>query len=144
METKICTKCGEEKELDLFFNNKSKKDGKQSQCKECVREANRKYRLENPEKATESVRKWQLENPEKVRGYARKCKLENPEKAREYVRKSRRELKPGYVKALLRAQFNIPASETTPLDIKEKREQLQFHRQIQLLTNQLKQNENKS
>lgn len=178
METKICTKCGEVKELDLFHADKSRKDGKYSQCKECKREAARKWRLENPEKVREHDRKWRLENPEKVREIhsewrlenrekvkkkgreaarkwrrenlekarenSRKWHLENLEKVTEHKRKSRRELKTDYVKGLLRNEFKIPTSEITPLDIKEKREQLQYHRQIKLLTKQLKQNENKS
>lgn len=178
METKICTKCGEAKELDLFYADKSKKDGKRNQCKECRREYDRKRRLENPEKAREDARKWRLENlekysenkrkwrlenseklrelkrkwrlenletvSEKERERARKRRLENPEKGSENKRKWRSELKTGYVKELLRAEFKIPNSEITPLDVKEKREQIQFHRQIKSLTKQLKQNENKS
>ena len=34
---KKCTKCGEVKSLDEFSNDKSKKDGKQSRCKYCVK-----------------------------------------------------------------------------------------------------------
>jgi hypothetical protein len=84
---KKCAKCGEVKPLDLFSNNKTKKDGKQSQCKKCSRELNRKWYLENAEKAKEAVRKWRLENREKERERARKWSLENPEKARERFRK---------------------------------------------------------
>jgi len=38
MDKKICNKCKNEKELDEFGNNKSKKDGKQLTCKICVSE----------------------------------------------------------------------------------------------------------
>lgn len=36
MKTKICTKCGIEKDLEKFYN-KNLKDGKRSICKECVK-----------------------------------------------------------------------------------------------------------
>lgn len=39
--TKICTKCGVEKELSEFYNSKTKKDGKSSKCKECTTKDNR-------------------------------------------------------------------------------------------------------
>ena len=130
---KKCTKCGEVKALDLFSNRKTGKDGKNSQCKECAKEATREWRLENPEKAREATRKWylknvekererfrewRLENPEKVREATRKWRLENPEKARERFRKWRLEnpekvreygrewrdsLSDGYVTSLLKA-----------------------------------------
>jgi hypothetical protein len=35
MSTKICTKCKEDKDLDLFGNNRNYKDGKQYSCKKC-------------------------------------------------------------------------------------------------------------
>lgn len=38
METKLCTKCGKTKPISEFGLNKSKKDGLQSYCKECVKE----------------------------------------------------------------------------------------------------------
>ena len=37
-ETKTCTKCGETKPLDLFYRDRTKKDGKQSQCQSCRNE----------------------------------------------------------------------------------------------------------
>lgn len=37
METKLCTKCGQVKPVSEFGLNKSKKDGLQCHCKECVK-----------------------------------------------------------------------------------------------------------
>jgi hypothetical protein len=34
---KICTKCKEEKEIHLFANNPTTKDGKRHDCRECVK-----------------------------------------------------------------------------------------------------------
>jgi 5-methylcytosine-specific restriction endonuclease McrA len=44
---KKCSKCGYEKILDDFGNNKSKKDGKATECKECKSKQDAKYRKEN-------------------------------------------------------------------------------------------------
>lgn len=46
---KKCSKCGHEKSLDEFHNNKSKKDGKATECKECKSKQDSKYRKENEE-----------------------------------------------------------------------------------------------
>lgn len=35
MESKVCTKCGIDKELSCFYKKTSAKDGKQSICKDC-------------------------------------------------------------------------------------------------------------
>ena len=35
MESKKCSKCGAEKSIDLFYNDKRSKDGKYSACKSC-------------------------------------------------------------------------------------------------------------
>ena len=46
METKLCTKCGQVKPIFEFGLNKSKKDGLQCHCKECVK-LYRKQHYEN-------------------------------------------------------------------------------------------------
>lgn len=113
---KKCTKCGEVKALDLFSNDKSKKDGKQSLCKECSKECSRKWHLENPEKARENYRKRLLENPEKVR---------------EKDRKIREELRLCYVKQLLTASGLPPEIiEDNPEIVELKRLQIKLNRKI--------------
>ena len=143
---KKCTKCGEVKPLDLFYAHKSTKDGRGSQCKECVRESARKWKLENPEKARESFRKWRLENlekrresfrkwylknSEKTKERARKWQLENPEKARGYDRKWVDRLSDGYVTKLIK-QSGLPPEiiEDNPELIELKRLQIQLNRKI--------------
>jgi len=102
VSTKVCTKCGAEKPLSEFSKHKARRDGVRATCKDCSKEYNRKYyienrekfkeealkyRTENPEKVRESNRKWQAKNPEKVLKYNRKWQAENPEKVRERQRK---------------------------------------------------------
>ena len=45
--SKPCTKCGETKPLDDFHRDKTRAGGRKSDCKECVREYERRYREEN-------------------------------------------------------------------------------------------------
>jgi len=80
METKTCTKCGEEKALDCFSKN-------QSWCKACSFEYTRKYYKANPEKCNERQRKYRKANPEKFNERQRKHRKANPEKCRERNRK---------------------------------------------------------
>jgi len=47
---KICTNCGEEKELTEFFNRRFVKDKKNSHCKECEKIQIQIWRKNNPEK----------------------------------------------------------------------------------------------
>lgn len=44
METKVCTKCGEEKPLDGFHRSRKMADGRQWWCKECIGANNRARR----------------------------------------------------------------------------------------------------
>ena len=115
-----CTECNSLKVRSNFGRHNSKFLGVNSSCKECIRERNRKWRQDNPEKATESsrksarkyyednrekelerARKWAEANPEYRRKYyednrekelesARKWRQDNPEKATESNRKSAR------------------------------------------------------
>ncbi len=38
METKVCSKCGIEKEVCEFYNRKKSRDGKRPECKICSNE----------------------------------------------------------------------------------------------------------
>jgi len=48
METKICKKCNEEKELNQFHNKNNTKDKKHYWCKLCVIKDNKKFMNSNP------------------------------------------------------------------------------------------------
>lgn len=69
---KKCTCCGEIKDLNLFYNNKTKsKDGKFSKCKKCVDVVKRNWEKRNPKKCASYARNYQKNNKEKVREYHR-------------------------------------------------------------------------
>jgi hypothetical protein len=60
MPTKVCSKCGEEKDVSEFSIRKNRKEGLQSTCKLCDKE----YRLKNIEKRKEIAKKYRLKNIE--------------------------------------------------------------------------------
>ena len=65
---KQCGKCGEHKCLTMFYDDKSKKDGKQSYCEECVKA----YYQENKEaRAAQKAQHYQ-ENKEAFAAHAAK------------------------------------------------------------------------
>lgn len=84
---RTCTRCKEEKPLEYFRSDRTKKDGKASNCKVCQNKATLVWQKNNPEKANEKARNWRINNPEKVREKERKRYADNPEKAREKARR---------------------------------------------------------
>ena len=66
-ETKKCSKCGEDKELKYFSNDKSKSDGKYPRCKICKYSNDKQYREKNPEKKKEMDKKYYEKNKEKIK-----------------------------------------------------------------------------
>jgi hypothetical protein len=101
-ELKQCSKCKEYKELDLFSNHKSTKDGKQSYCKSCDTANHRAYREANPEKKAAYQRAYREENKEKAKAYWRAYYAANPEKVAEKNR-AYREANPEKVAEIQRA-----------------------------------------
>jgi len=73
---KKCTKCGEVKSLDEFYNAKHGKNGKASRCKDCDKE----YKQYNKEKIKEYNKEYKQYNKEKIKEY----KQYNKEKIKEY------------------------------------------------------------
>jgi len=85
LETKKCSKCGEERSLKDFSPDKRQRSGLQSQCKECQRD----YREANLEKVREANRGWARANPERSRANSRRWREANPEGVKEYRRRYR-------------------------------------------------------
>lgn len=61
---KRCTKCDIEKPLEKFKQDKRRKDGFGSWCKECMNEGSRAWRKSNPERSSETSRAWRDANRE--------------------------------------------------------------------------------
>jgi hypothetical protein len=60
---KTCTKCQNQKSIDLFHKDKSRKDGYRNWCKACVSLFMKNKHLDNPDAALKRVNEW-IKNPE--------------------------------------------------------------------------------
>jgi len=115
MDTKICTKCGEEKPAttEYFYANRTYPDGLAAACKVCVlgyfaeryralKAANPNYRSRSREKSQayyqknkarfgENSARWRKLNPERARELTRACaaKPESKQKRAERIRRRR-------------------------------------------------------
>ena len=58
MSGKVCCKCKQFKALDLFWNDRTKKDDKQTQCIECLTVRNKAYRDNNPSYFKNHSKRW--------------------------------------------------------------------------------------
>lgn len=59
---KRCSKCKENKLLDLFHKSSKSKDGHKGICKECSKKYKREHYLKNKEKVVSQVKAYQKEN----------------------------------------------------------------------------------
>lgn len=79
MDTKTCKRCHEEKPREAFPLDSKRPDGLFSYCKECHREHQKQWQLDNPER--------HLENLAKERDRARQWREANPEDYKIKVRR---------------------------------------------------------
>lgn len=84
---KCCSVCGVVKSLGDFHRNRSKPDGRRSDCKECVNTRCRRYREENRDKLAEWQRRYYEENRDKVLERKRRHHEENRDKMLERSRR---------------------------------------------------------
>ena len=87
--SKECSCCHEVKPASEFSKCKSKADGLQFKCKECLR----KYNQKNRDKINERMRKYKQENKDKIKERNRKYNQKNRDKINERNRKYRQENK---------------------------------------------------
>lgn len=77
METKLCTKCGQVKPISEFGKNKSKKDGLQTHCKECVKLYKQQHYLDNKEYYKEKAKAYKHKCRENLNNFKQdlKCSI---------------------------------------------------------------------
>lgn len=68
METKRCSKCGNELPLSAFYQRTGAKSH-HSACKECERAMAKDWYERNKDKATAKVREWRVQNLDAVKQY---------------------------------------------------------------------------
>ena len=61
---KICTRCGEMKTLEEYYNDVRKKDGHAGQCKKCRNKTGEKWRNEHKERQRMLCKQWYEKNIE--------------------------------------------------------------------------------
>jgi hypothetical protein len=85
METKVCSKCKEEKKVCEFSKDKSRKDGLLYSCKECEKIKFKIYRENNKDKLSEKYKRDKEKNP----NYHKEWRLKNPNYNSEYEKNRR-------------------------------------------------------
>ena len=116
---KICTKCKAKKDISLFFRNKYKLDGRQSQCKDCHNIA---------------TKNWRKNNPETYKDYDRKRKR-NPKQAKISImrsRKYREEMTDGYIRNLMTMKSNLDSKDISDELVEIHRLNLKLKRKLEL------------
>jgi hypothetical protein len=103
---KTCKKCNLEKELSLFYKNKSTKDGLNSYCKICFKEIRKESYVKNKENTLLSCKKWLNNNKEKMQKY----REDNKEKINQY-RKQR------HIDKMKEKYFNYYLNNKVEIDI---------------------------
>ncbi len=111
--TEECSRCGECKSRGSFNKNKSKKNGIQSNCRECESLVGKERREKFPEKELERKRKWAQENKERCKKYQRGWADNNQDKIREYAKKYREE-NPIKIKARNKVSLAIKSGKLIP------------------------------
>lgn len=116
MQTKKCSKCGEEKSINEFYKKKKLKDGLDSWCKNCnwectklyiqknserrkqwMKEYGKQFREDNPEYEKERHKIYYKENKQKLSEYCEQWYKNNKEHVRQY-QKNRIEITRQYKK----------------------------------------------
>jgi hypothetical protein len=100
METKICSKCKQEKICDLFGKNKQRLDGLRSICNECRKIESKKYLENNSEKRKETIKNYYINNTEKIKERYKILKENNHNKLKEIKNKSYHKNKEKYKERL--------------------------------------------
>lgn len=72
MNTKICSRCGLEKDTELFYKNKS-------ECKKCSNLRSKQYKQARKAEIQEYNKQYKLENKDEIKIYRNKYYLENKE-----------------------------------------------------------------
>lgn len=68
--TKRCTTCNVDKPLDSFCRNHRHKDGLNYRCKQCSREYDKRYNVDNRQRRMEYKARYRIANREKIAEYA--------------------------------------------------------------------------
>ena len=80
MQTKLCTKCGEQKPHALFNKHSSTKDKLRGHCKICQTNLSREWLSKNKEKNKINSERFRKANPEKTKEIQKRSRIKHREK----------------------------------------------------------------
>lgn len=80
VQSKVCTKCGEDKPFSEYYKHKEGKYGLRSSCKQCIADYGKKYYESNKEECLKRGREWAKRNPTKISAIQERYKEKNPER----------------------------------------------------------------
>ncbi len=80
---KTCITCKQEKNINLYSNDSSRKDGKRPECKVCKSLRDKLYKLANKDKVKEREKKYYQEHKDEIKEKTKLWYEENKEKAKE-------------------------------------------------------------
>ncbi len=81
---RCCRECGITKSMSEFGKNRTRKDGLEVRCKDCINAYRREYYAKNREKILAVNAKWYVKNKERCIAHITKWQKENPEKVELY------------------------------------------------------------
>lgn len=84
---KKCTRCKEDLPLEAFGKDKYSHDGLTHQCKICRRKSSAIWKSKNEKRVKEKNKEWRLNNPEKLLKNMEKFNKEHPNYQQEYLSK---------------------------------------------------------
>lgn len=149
METKVCTKCGEEKPAtaEFFYRRIDSKFGFRGECRICTNkykleywernrqkliEKKRNYYRENSDSINLKNRIWREDNPEKVKENKKKWIERNPEKEKDRQNRLaklwRENINDPYVKRLISSQTGLSYRKISPELIEAKIQTIKIKR----------------
>lgn len=104
---KVCNICKEEKLLDAYNKNKSRKDGLEYHCRYCGISKSKSYYQRNSNKVTAKTRQRQLDNPKLVQEQKRKYFQRNRDLVLSKQKFEIDNLTDSYIKKSLKRYMNI-------------------------------------
>lgn len=78
MDKKTCAKCHEQKPINSFSKDRSRKDGMTLECKECRAIYQRSYRVANKETLSNDYKGWREKNKSARSAYNKAWRIANP------------------------------------------------------------------
>jgi len=92
MNTKVCTKCKEEKPRAQFHKDINKKGGLGSYCKTCRNAYGKQWHKENRDSRLESKKQWYQKNRDSFLEYQKQWYQKNRERYKQRYQKNREEI----------------------------------------------------